>query len=61
MARGESSERKASFVLRNTFRILCRGGDHNEVSTKRTAPDEREREKEGEGGGFHDTRRVSKT
>jgi len=48
MARRESSERKASFVLRNTFRILCRGDDHNEVSMKRTAPDEREK-------GFHNT------
>jgi len=41
MARRESSERKASFVLRNTFQILCRGGDHNEVSMKRTAQGER--------------------
>ncbi|KYN36408.1 hypothetical protein ALC56_09368 [Trachymyrmex septentrionalis] len=51
MARRESSERKASFVLLNTFRILCRGDDHNEVSTKRTAPDEREKERERGGGG----------
>lgn len=35
-------ERKAFFVQGNTFRILCRGGDHNEVSMKRTAPDKRE-------------------
>lgn len=42
MARRESSERKSSLVQSNTFRILCRSGDHNEVSMKRTAPDERE-------------------
>lgn len=32
-------ERKAFFVQGNTFRILCRGGDHNEVSMKRTTSD----------------------
>jgi hypothetical protein len=45
-------KRKAFFVQGNTFQILYRGGDHNEVSMKRTAPNER---------GFHDTRTVSKT